>query len=214
MNFNHPDKDALPIDSYKKKIVRHFLRHRITCIQGDTGCGKSTRVPIYLKEMWDSGLMHNPSRFPRDETGDDGDEHDEYDRHDEYDQMEGLGIRHLKVLVTQPRRIACISLAKRVASTLGEELGNSVGYQISGDTVATKKTQIVFVTTGYLLQVVVNNPEKLNDYSHIVLDEVLVGRGLWKANGADSRHALNVTIGWPFMGDLGAVSIVPSAARH
>ena len=86
--------------------------------------------------------------------------------------MESMGIHRLKVLVTQPRRIACISLAKRVAQTLGEELGNSVGYQISGDTAVKKHTQIVFVTTGYLLQVVVNNPERLNEYSHIVLDEV------------------------------------------
>ena len=31
---------------------------------------------------------------------------------------------------------------------------------------------MLFVTTGYLLQVVVNEPEKLAEYSHIVLDEV------------------------------------------
>ena len=109
--------------------------------------------------------MHDPRKFPRDA---DEDEHIEK----EQDHVDVIPSGRLKVLVTQPRRIACISLAKRVASTLGEELGNSVGYQISGDTCVKKHTQIIFVTTGYLLQVVVNSPERLNEFSHIVLDEV------------------------------------------
>ena len=49
---------------------------------------------------------------------------------------------------------------------------NAVGYQISGDGSVTNKTKIVFVTTGYLLQVVVNMPERLREYTHLVLDEV------------------------------------------
>ena len=47
-----------------------------------------------------------------------------------------------------------------------------MGYQISGDGSVTNKTKIVFVTTGYLLQVVVNMPERLREYTHLVLDEV------------------------------------------
>lgn len=89
INFDVPDEEALPIDHFKRRIVRHFLRHRITCIQGDTGCGKSTRVPVYLKEVggfiWYGccigrskvvglgsalrfliRLMHDPRKFPRD----------------------------------------------------------------------------------------------------------------------------------------------------
>ena len=115
--------------------------------------------------MWDGGVMHNPQQV--------FDESELEDMNLSSDDL-FLDMPRLKVLVTQPRRIACISLAKRVASVLGEELGNSVGYQISGDTAVKKNTQIVFVTTGYLLQVVVNNPERLNEYSHIVLDEVFI----------------------------------------
>jgi HrpA-like RNA helicase len=59
------DAERLPIDMHKDRIKRHFLRHRITCIQGDTGCVKSTRVPVYLKELYDCGAMHTSSaRYP------------------------------------------------------------------------------------------------------------------------------------------------------
>ncbi|CAE7669379.1 unnamed protein product, partial [Symbiodinium necroappetens] len=61
-------------------------------------------------------------------------------------------------------------LAKRVASVLGEEIGQgTVGYRISGDTINGK---LCFVTVGYLLQRLVNNPEDFQRYTHVVLDEV------------------------------------------
>jgi HrpA-like RNA helicase len=50
--------------------------------------------------------------------------------------------------------------------------GRSVGYAIGGEREYNKNTQIVFVTMGYLLQTVVNQPLELKRYSHIVLDEV------------------------------------------
>merc|ERR1719181_1843040 len=81
----------------------------------------------------------------------------------------------LKVVVTQPRRIACITLAKRVQNLMKQQFPqtpNVTGYQTSGDGTASSRTKIVFVTTGYLLQVVVNQPERLKEYTHIVLDEV------------------------------------------
>eukprot|EP00435_Cladocopium_sp_Y103_P068990 s220_g32.t1 len=34
------------------------------------------------------------------------------------------------------------------------------------------RTKLVYVTTGYLLQVLVNNPEQISSYSHLILDEV------------------------------------------
>ncbi|CAE7481272.1 unnamed protein product [Symbiodinium sp. CCMP2456] len=77
------------------------------------------------------------------------------------------------VLCTQPRRIACISLANRVASCIKETVGDSIGYKISGDSkVRPGRTKLVYVTTGYLLQVLVNNPEQISSYSHLILDEV------------------------------------------
>ena len=78
--------------------------------------------------------------------------------------------------MTQPRRVACKALAKRIADSLGQKTGAKrrwerlVGYQIAGD--SQPGSEITLVTTGWLLQVLVNEPDRLNDYTHIILDEV------------------------------------------
>ncbi|CAK0897783.1 unnamed protein product [Prorocentrum cordatum] len=137
--------DELPIDEHRDKILKHIENYRVTCIQGETGCGKSTRVPVYVMEDYfekkKAGKLKSEDTF--------------------------------MVLCTQPRRIACISLANRVASCMREKVGESIGYKISGDSnVRPGRTKMVYVTTGYLLQVLVNNPDQIRSYSHLILDEV------------------------------------------
>ena len=39
---------TLPIDAHADRIVAHVLKHRVTVIHGETGCGKSRRVPLML----------------------------------------------------------------------------------------------------------------------------------------------------------------------
>ena len=39
---------ALPIDAHSDRIVAHVREHRVTVIHGETGCGKSSRVPLIL----------------------------------------------------------------------------------------------------------------------------------------------------------------------
>lgn len=136
-----PEKTAeeLPISAHREAILRHIREHRVTHIQGETGCGKSTQVPKYIME--DAEAQKRAGR------------------------SDGI----TKIVVTQPRRMAAITLARRVASELGEDLGKTVGYKISGDSVAGK---LCFVTTGFLLQVLVNQPEEFSTYTHVILDEV------------------------------------------
>ncbi|CAK9035476.1 DExH-box ATP-dependent RNA helicase DExH1, partial [Durusdinium trenchii] len=75
------------------------------------------------------------------------------------------------VLVTQPRRVAAVEIAKRVASERGEPVGQNVGYRISGETlVGSGKLQ--FATIGYVLTWFLANPEQFGKFSHIVIDEV------------------------------------------
>jgi len=40
----------LPIDKYRDKILASIKDNRVTIIQGDTGCGKSSRVPVMILE--------------------------------------------------------------------------------------------------------------------------------------------------------------------
>lgn len=79
----------------------------------------------------------------------------------------------VSVVVCQPRRIAAVSLAKRVARLYGEEVGGTVGYRVGqGDRAVGTKTKVTYVTVGWLLQHLSFNPEDLGVYTHLVLDEV------------------------------------------
>lgn len=72
---------------------------------------------------------------------------------------------------TQPRRIACISLSKRVSHEMLSENDLTVGYQIRFERSKNASTQIVFITEGLLLRQLAEE-ENLSQYSVLILDEV------------------------------------------
>ncbi|XP_045775250.1 ATP-dependent DNA/RNA helicase DHX36-like [Maniola jurtina] len=79
---------------------------------------------------------------------------------------------NVKILVTQPRRIAASSLAMRVAKERDENLGHSVGYAVRLEKVEERlRGSIRYCTTGILLAELEVN-QSLSNYSHIILDEV------------------------------------------
>ncbi|KAL4446591.1 hypothetical protein ABPG74_005529 [Tetrahymena malaccensis] len=71
---------------------------------------------------------------------------------------------------TQPRRVAAVSVAKRVAEEMGCELGQEVGYSIRFEDCTTKNTRIKYMTDGVLLRESLNDPD-LEQYSCIIMDE-------------------------------------------
>jgi ATP-dependent RNA helicase DHR2 len=80
------------------------------------------------------------------------------------------------IAITQPRRVAAISLARRVAQEMGSPLGASspaskVGYSVRFDTSVSPSTRIKFLTEGMLLQEVLRDPY-LRAYSVVIVDEV------------------------------------------
>lgn len=56
------------------------------------------------------------------------------------------------ICCTQPRRIACISLAKRVAFETLDEYGSQIAYQIRFEKTRTSNTKMLFLTEGLLLR--------------------------------------------------------------
>ena len=73
--------------------------------------------------------------------------------------------------VTQPRRLAAISLAQRVAEEMNCEIGDKVGYQVRFEASKfTDETRIKFMTDGILLNEMMSD-FLLTKYSVIVLDE-------------------------------------------
>lgn len=76
------------------------------------------------------------------------------------------------IICTQPRRIAAISVAERVAQERLQACGQSVGYQIRlKSRYSQRDTRILFCTTGILLRKM-QDKEFLSRVSHIIIDEV------------------------------------------
>ena len=46
--FNRVDSHELPIFEHKEKILKLISGHRMVCIEGETGCGKSTKIPQFI----------------------------------------------------------------------------------------------------------------------------------------------------------------------
>ncbi|XP_057808881.1 pre-mRNA-splicing factor ATP-dependent RNA helicase DEAH10-like [Salvia miltiorrhiza] len=72
--------------------------------------------------------------------------------------------------ITQPRRVAAVTVAKRVAEESGVTLGQKVGYSIRFDDVTSASTRIKYMTDGLLLREALLDPY-LSKYSVIIVDE-------------------------------------------
>ena len=76
----------------------------------------------------------------------------------------------LMVGCTQPRRVAAMSVAKRVAEEWGCELGQEVGYTIRFDDMTSSSTQLKYMTDGMLMREYLAD-RKLSRYCAVMLDE-------------------------------------------
>jgi HrpA-like RNA helicase len=133
------ERITLPIDEYEENIIGTIRDNRVTIIHGETGCGKSSRVPIML--------LNAP---PPDPT-----------------------LKKHKLFISQPRRIAAKALVERVRSCEPEHSDKFALRMGHGwREYETKKTQAWFVTTGYLTRLLANHPERFDDCTHLVIDEV------------------------------------------
>lgn len=152
----YQSRKNLPIFPHGDEIRNYLLKNDVMLLIGETGSGKSTQIPQFLvNENWarpttTSIVQEDGSR-------------------EEISVGGCIGI-------TQPRRVAAISLARRVAEEMGTPLGSSspaskVGYSVRFDTSTSPSTRIKFLTEGMLLQEMLNDPW-LTKYSTIVVDEV------------------------------------------
>ncbi|CZR50556.1 related to ATP-dependent RNA helicase [Phialocephala subalpina] len=148
-------RESLPIWS-KRLDIRYALRvNDILLINGETGSGKSTQVPQYLyKEPW---CKREKVKV---EVG---------------GKSEEVFVGGM-IAITQPRRVAAMTLAQRVAREMGSPLqkgatSGEVGYSVRFESVVPPGTKIKFVTEGMLLQEMLHDPN-LRKYSAIIVDEI------------------------------------------
>jgi ATP-dependent helicase HrpB len=75
-----------------------------------------------------------------------------------------------KILMLEPRRLAARAAAARLAQHFGDELGQTVGYRMRGDSKASANTKIEVVTEGILTRMIQSDPE-LTGIDCIIFDE-------------------------------------------
>lgn len=122
----------------------------------------------------------------------------------QYLAEEGLA-DHGKIACTQPRRVAAMSVAKRVAEEVGCRLGQDVGYTIRFEDCTGPETKIKYMTDGMLQREALVDPN-LTNYSVIMLDEAHertiatdVLFGLLKSLSLPHPHYQEVTELMPFV---------------
>eukprot|EP00916_Digyalum_oweni_P011562 GHVL01019283.1.p1 GENE.GHVL01019283.1~~GHVL01019283.1.p1 ORF type:complete len:731 (+),score=109.31 GHVL01019283.1:4564-6756(+) len=132
---------TLPISPFKTRIIQLASNNEFLIITGETGSGKSTQIPQYLLDSDDFLEFGFKEKRNR-----------------------------IRIAVTQPRRVAAMSMARRVSEERGTVLGVEVGYTIRFDDKSHPNTVIRYITDGCLLR------ESLHDvvlsaYDLIILDE-------------------------------------------
>ncbi|SPF79961.1 ATP-dependent helicase HrpB [Pseudoprimorskyibacter insulae] len=84
--------------------------------------------------------------------------------------MLDAGLTQGRILMLEPRRLAARAAAERMADTLGQQPGQTVGYRVRGDAKVSRSTRIEVVTEGILTRMIQSDPE-LNGVGAVIFDE-------------------------------------------
>ncbi|KAM3077038.1 Salivary acidic proline-rich phosphoprotein 1/2 [Clarireedia jacksonii] len=138
-------RKSLPVFERIKELRYALRTHDVLLLTAETGSGKSTQIPQF---MYDQPWCQKQTVKIKNAAGNE----------------EDISVGGV-IAITQPRRVAAITLARRVAKEMGSYLGpvsntpGKVGYSIK------------FVTEGTLLQEMVHDPY-LRKYSAVIVDEI------------------------------------------
>ncbi|KAI8848525.1 P-loop containing nucleoside triphosphate hydrolase protein [Chytridium lagenaria] len=126
--------------SYYASVMAAIESNPVTVLSAETGAGKTTQLPQFILAHAEKARLRDPRRPP------------------------------VKVIVTQPRRIAAISVAQRVAQER-EKCWGEIRRLVIKPKADPEKGHVVFCTSGILLRRMQDDPT-LGGVTHIILDEV------------------------------------------
>ncbi|GAB0492762.1 hypothetical protein MMPV_004031 [Pyropia vietnamensis] len=156
---------------------RAVRENAVVVVVGETGSGKTTQLAQYLYEDgWTAAAAAGGGGRRRGGGGGGGGE-DLAATAEAADAAAAGEVGavakhhdHLMIGITQPRRVAAVSVAARVAEEMGTPLGDTVGYAIRFEERTSAGTALKFMTDGILLRESVSDPD-LSAYAVVIMDE-------------------------------------------
>ncbi|KAG2496731.1 hypothetical protein HYH03_005143 [Edaphochlamys debaryana] len=195
------ERRQLPAWAARDQLLSLLQQHRTLVLVGETGSGKTTQIPQFLVNArfgFGSGTGQTSVK-PRAANGVDQDPGDAGPSTSGRGQANGAwgGGGGNCIAVTQPRRVAAMTVARRVAEEMGTPLGQKVGYAIRFEDATSPATRIKYMTDGLLLREALVDPA-LSRYRVVIIDEahertvstdVLLGllKGVQALRGDDFR---------------------------
>ena len=143
------DFAVLPIEAHKDEILDAIRLHQFLIVLGETGSGKTTKIPQFVLDsniLGGSGCISSGSSSNSNSSINSS----------TTNNTNSTSIR--KIAITQPRRVAAINVAERVAAERGVRLGDEVGYTVRFDDTCTSRTAIRYMTDGILVRECLSDP--------------------------------------------------------
>ena len=146
----------LPVVEHREEFFELLEKHQVVIVKADTGSGKSTQLPKFLLEWYAKKVDGRKSEVGREVS------------ESQTSEREARPQNPFKIGVTEPRRLAAISIADRLREELKDEtlVSTKIRFWEQGQSDAPIKV----MTDGILLQEF-RRDRLFRQYSAIVIDE-------------------------------------------
>ncbi|AES70389.2 Pre-mRNA-splicing factor ATP-dependent RNA helicase [Medicago truncatula] len=157
-------RKTLPVWHQKDDFLQFFKDNQILILVGETGSGKTTQLSFCNLILLTMRRRCHGTEAP------------DFFMHIPQFVLEAVDLetpdKHKKMMIacTQPRRVAAMSVSRRVAEEMDVSIGEEVGYSIRFEDCSSAKTVLKFLTDGMLLREAMTDP-LLERYKVIILDE-------------------------------------------